>query len=179
MTETYALHIIDEETGLRFEWNRAHTVNVYYGETETDCISIGSFADNTATLDQFESSVSGYLQRASEEAHEEEWTDRARELGQDAARAAASWCRDGNETDEHVERMRAMFAEGDPAVDDYLPAMPDLSGEWADAPTPSSLARDITGSDESSGELVDALADAYLEGVNETFQQACEQEYAR
>src|SRR3954453_10754134 len=83
-------------------------------------------------------------------AHERE----AYELGVQAAIAAASWVLDGNTPQDHIARMVAMLDAGDPEVYDFLPAMPDLSGEWADDPTPDSLYAEITG--DSYSEALDA-----------------------
>lgn len=107
-------------------------------------------------------------------------------LGCEAARNAASWTVDGNTSAEHVRRVLAMLDDGDPQAFDYLPARPDLSGEWADSPTPRSIAADILGADwETHGnnapdyidaETVDVLAEAWEAGVSETFEAACETE---
>jgi hypothetical protein len=108
----------------------------------------------------------------------------AHALGVEAAKSAASWCTDGNTSEEHYRRVLALMNDGDPRVEEYLPAYPDLSGEWSDSPTPQSLAADILGADwETHGynapdmipsELVDAIANAWEEGVSETFEPECE-----
>jgi hypothetical protein len=76
-----------------------------------------------------------------------------------------------------------MMREGDPAAWDYLPAQPNLSGEWADALTPRSLFEQVTGLDahaeatynvEAYDAVCDVLCDAYQDGVSDTFEQACE-----
>jgi hypothetical protein len=53
----------DTDTGLWFEWNGAHTVNVQHeaGGQDVDCYSIGDFAQDAATLQEFEASVDEYL----------------------------------------------------------------------------------------------------------------------
>jgi hypothetical protein len=61
---------------------------------------------------------------------------------------------------------------------DSLPREPNLSGEWADDPTPDGLALEIVGEQieqewPENGELTDELADAWLEGVTATFTDAC------
>lgn len=38
-----------EETGLRYVWHGGHTVNIYQGDTEIDCFSVGDFSRNQAT----------------------------------------------------------------------------------------------------------------------------------
>ena len=110
----------------------------------------------------------------------------AYEMGVEAAKSAASWTLDGNTDPAHIARILDMLDAGDPCADDYLPARPDLSGEWADAPTPQSLYEEITGrelpmaGDEGlsfeteHGSLMDALCDAYEQGVLDTFEPECE-----
>jgi hypothetical protein len=106
--------------------------------------------------------------------HEQE----AYERGVKASKAAASWVIDGNTKPWAITSLLKMMDEGDPAVDDYLPAAPNLSGEYAGDPTPISLACDIVPRAESEDELdpylVDALADAFEEGVSDTFMSECE-----
>lgn len=101
----------------------------------------------------------------------------AREIGREAARNAASWIADGNTKPEAIAYVLELFDAGDPAVDDYLPARPNLSGQWADELTPHSLA-DLVGqtiNDLQEGEL-DEICGAFEEGVSETFESACETE---
>lgn len=105
------------------------------------------------------------------------YVPQARKLGADAAKAAASWI-NANDPRYVLELLEA----GDPLADEFLPATPELSGEWADDPTPLSLAREIVGeafedlSDETAGALQSTLADAWEAGVSETFESACEAE---
>lgn len=103
----------------------------------------------------------------------EEWTDEARQRGRDDARAVASWTTDGNTEHEAAARLLQMAENGDPALDDYLPRRPSLSGEFADDPTPQSLAEEITGVDGVADEVIDALATAYDGAVSEVFEDAC------
>jgi hypothetical protein len=112
----------------------------------------------------------------------------ARELGIEHARNVASWVADGNTDPEGIRRVLRMLEEGDPAADDYLPRRPDLSGEWADGLTPVSLFAEITGEDYVDAGLahetlmggpLDAMCDAYEQGVADTFQSACEAELRR
>jgi hypothetical protein len=107
----------------------------------------------------------------------------AYDLGAEHARNAASWVIDGNTDQDHIRRMVAWLDDGDPEAYDYLPATPNLSGEWADSPTPASLYREIVGLDpadriaedeDADGEIIDALCDAYERGVDETFGVECE-----
>jgi hypothetical protein len=110
----------------------------------------------------------------------------AYELGVQAATDAASWVIDGNTSADHIRRVLAMLDDGDPEADDYLPA-PDLSGEWAGAPTPDSLYEEIIGenlhdatidaglaSETLVGSVADAIADAWEAGVSHTFTTECE-----
>jgi hypothetical protein len=107
----------------------------------------------------------------------------AYELGRDAAIAAASWVVDGNTSQEHIRRMVAWLDDGDPRADEFLPAMPDLSGEWADAPTPRSLFEDITGFDahaeasfnyDAYYAVLEPICAAWEAGVDDTFMAECE-----
>jgi hypothetical protein len=109
----------------------------------------------------------------------EEWTTEAKDLGASAARDAATWVTDGNSSAGHVRRLLTMLEEGDPAADGMLPNSPNLSGEWADDPTPLSLARDVTGLDEPADEIMDALATAFEAGVSDAFMPAVEAELRR
>jgi hypothetical protein len=117
--------------------------------------------------------------------------ERAEREGADAARAAATWTCDGNTYPAHTRRVLAMLEGGDD-VDEYLPRRPDLAGEYADDRTPQSLAADIVGSsarlyalhgynapDLIPAERVDAIADAYEQGVADTFTDACAAELRR
>lgn len=105
------------------------------------------------------------------------------ELGAAAGLAAASWVADGNTSEEHIVRVLAMMDDGDPEAYDYLPATPNLSGEWADAPTPRSLFEEITGFDahaEASWNhdaylaVLEPICEAWEEGVSSTFETECE-----
>jgi hypothetical protein len=107
----------------------------------------------------------------------EEWTMNAREEGISAAKAAATYCVDGNTTQDAIRGILKMMDDGDPVVSSYLPRYVGLSGEFADDPTAQSLAEDITNAFEIEDELVNALADAYEAGMIETFYDACEAEF--
>lgn len=101
----------------------------------------------------------------------------AREAGREAAHNAASWI--GPVEVNSARTLLGMLSDGDPAVWDYLPDAPDLSGEWADAPTPLTLAREITGEDEPDANVIDAIADAFESAVSDAFEPACERELLR
>jgi hypothetical protein len=113
------------------------------------------------------------------------WIAAAHELGCEHARNAASWVADGNSSEDGIRRLLTMLDDGDPQAEDHLPQRPNLSGEWADNPTPRSLFEDLTGLDahaeatwnmDAYNALVDELSDAYENGVSETFESACESE---
>lgn len=97
----------------------------------------------------------------------------AYERGCEAARAAASWIIDGNTSREHIERLARMMDDGDPALDQYLPTKPNLSGEWADDVTDHSLAVQLVGPDYYAPQR-DAVASAWEQGVSDTFSDECE-----
>lgn len=106
----------------------------------------------------------------------------AHALGVAAAQTAATWTVDGDMSQKDIERRIEMLDAGDPAVWDLLPTMPNLSGEWADDPTPLSIARSVLGTDVDDQDLFDVeaeLADAWETGVAETFEAACEAELRR
>lgn len=103
--------------------------------------------------------------------------------GVEAAEAAASWVIDGNSEESVIPALLRMISDGDPAADDYFPARPNLSGEWADAPTPRSLFEDLTGMDahaesswnhEAYSAYVEDLCEAFESGVDDTFEAAIE-----
>jgi hypothetical protein len=111
------------------------------------------------------------------------WVREAREQGEEAGKAAASYVIDGNQEDSHYARLERMMDEGDPALDDYLPARPNLSGEWADSMTPARLFEAITGLDahaeaswnyDGYQSVLEPLCDAWEAGVDETFGHECE-----
>lgn len=107
----------------------------------------------------------------------------AYDMGRDAARAAASWIIDGNTKPEVIRDVVKALDDGYD-ISEFMPRRPDLSGEYADAPTPQSLAADILGADYDThgynapdflpAEQVDALADAFEAGVDDHFEQECE-----
>ncbi len=91
--------------------------------------------------------------------------EHAEELGRDAGHAAGTWAwDDGSSTTADYQS----FLDGDAEIDP--PAW--LSGEWADSPTPATLADDL-GIDPASDDLdaacqvyEDAALDAYMLEVN-------------
>jgi hypothetical protein len=112
----------------------------------------------------------------------------ARESGREAARAAASWSADGNSDPQSIRLTLKMLGDGDPEAWDRLPAMPDLSGEWADSPTPRSLFEELTGCDahceatwnqDTYQEVLESICEAWEAGVSDEFEAACEAELRR
>lgn len=106
----------------------------------------------------------------------------AYELGVEHAKNAASWAVDGAMSTKDIERRLSALDSGDPFALDLLPREPNLSGEFADDPTPASLFEQVTGRgfvwsttfEPDHDELMDTLADAYEAGVSDTFQPECE-----
>jgi hypothetical protein len=92
--------------------------------------------------------------------------------GVEAAEAAASWLTCGNA--QTARELLGLMHDGDPQVWDFLPARPNLSGEWADDPTPITLARDLTGREHVCIPEMESIADAFEAGVDATFEAACE-----
>ena len=146
---------------------------------EDRCSALGQYAE---AVEVFASVVAFLAERADgdeddgDEPDLASWTRQAHADGVQAAEAAASWAADGNSDTDAIRETLRLMDDGDPMADDRLPAYPTLSGEWADDPTPLSLARDITGLDDPPDDVIDALADAWEAGVSETFSVACEAE---
>ena len=113
----------------------------------------------------------------------ETWKQAAHQAGADAGIARASWVIDGNTETEHILAVLEMIDSGDPAVADYLPAWPTLSGEWADDLTDGKLYEEITGRDahadaswnfDAYHATLEELVSAWEAGVTETFPLECE-----
>lgn len=114
-----------------------------------------------------------------------QWREQAYQLGVEHAQNTAAWITDGNDSDEN-RRAKLQRIEDD-GVDSIIVA-PNLSGEWADNPTPRSLFEGITAYDahaeatfnvDAYDVVVDALAEAYEAGVSDTFEDACIAELTR
>lgn len=104
----------------------------------------------------------------------------ARDMGVLAAKCAASWTCDGNTSAEGIRWALKLADDGDPRLDECLPARPDLSGQWASDLTPQHLVADIIGwdtlealSDDVRTDTMDTLANAWEDGVSDTFEDAC------
>lgn len=98
-----------------------------------------------------------------------DYEDQARELGREAARCALTW------VELSVADARSIVSDVDPAVMDAYEG-PNLSGEWADGPTPDSIYRAVTGGEldlwpEDEAILRDSIADAWQEGVDEVWSE--------
>lgn len=97
----------------------------------------------------------------------------ARKAGREAGQAAASWAHDGNTQRSWYERTLKGIQDGDPAVLDQF-NLPNLSGEYADDPTPQRLAEDI-GIEPDDERLDDACAEWENESAT-AFWEALERE---
>ena len=103
--------------------------------------------------------------------------DKARELGAEAGRNAASWVFDGNTSRETYARYLKLSEDGDPALyDEFGPTTGWLSGEWADAPTPNTLYAELEldPDDDLDGEIMAELSDAYEQAADEAYQHELE-----
>jgi hypothetical protein len=146
-------------------------------ELRAERISYGELAELQSLAEHIEPGDVELLEAAGVPEHQATYEREAFELGAEHARNAASWAVDGRMSHKDIARILAVLEEGDSEdVAEYLPARPNLSGEWADDPTPGSLFRAITGRrpEEADDDVVDALCDAYERGVDETFEAECE-----
>lgn len=155
-------------------------IRAYDAQEATDFVERGVNVERTISVVQVQpDEYAAHPVTDVQKALREQWMSKAFNEGTDAAEAAASWIVDGNSDVEGARRLLSQLQDGDPAADDFLPARPDLSGEFADAPTPQTLFAAIVGRDPESiadGELMDALADAWEEGVSDAFTPACERQ---
>lgn len=93
---------------------------------------------------------------------------RARKLGKAAGLSAASWAFDGNTSDENYRTFLQMSDDGDPGIGDVYGPRGWLAGEYADDPTPRSLAEDL-GIDQEDGDRIERACDAYEEAAEEAY----------
>jgi len=98
--------------------------------------------------------------------HTQELIQQAQELGKLAGENAAAYVFDGNTAPETYIRILRMYDDGDPALYDMI-REPDLSGEYADDPTPASLAKEL-GIDEDDERLND-MCTAWVEEAHTSF----------
>jgi hypothetical protein len=101
--------------------------------------------------------------------HEPAYVRQARYLGADTAMAAATWV----EMDE--SDATSILEDIDPEVLDRYPE-PNLSGGFADDPTPVSLAHDVGANDGDiafwGGDLLGPVCDAWEQGRDEVWNDA-------
>lgn len=93
---------------------------------------------------------------------------RAQDAGYNHGQAAGSWVIDGNTSEDTARAILKGLDEGDPAVYDALPSSP-LSGEWADAPTPQSVFKDLgmTGDEDFASDVLDAYEFGFEHGAQD------------
>ena len=97
----------------------------------------------------------------------------AKRDGARAGRNAASWCIDGNTTDETLRRLVQGLEDGDPMILDAY-RTPNLSGEFADDPTPRTLQADYDVSDKRWDDIGDGVCNAWQDAADEAFRHALE-----
>lgn len=94
----------------------------------------------------------------------------ARKDGREAGYNAAGWVFDGNTTLETYRAALKGIEDGDPMILDGF-SVPNLSGEWADSPTPQSLAEDygLTEDNDPDGWRLDAACTAWEDAASLAF----------
>lgn len=92
----------------------------------------------------------------------------ARKDGRRAGLNAASWAFDGNTKPETYRRALKGLEDGDPEILDAY-RTPDLSGEWADSPTPRTLQSDYDVDDDRWERIEAEVCDAWLNTADEAF----------
>lgn len=105
---------------------------------------------------------------------QEQLQEEARQIGEDAGISAAGWFFDGNtEREQYVAVLRGLM-DGDPEVMDSLPC-PDLSGEWADDPTPASVLAELGLEEDFDGadEVLSAWEEGAAQGVTQEIERVC------
>lgn len=98
------------------------------------------------------------------------WTDlsdRAFALGREHGVNTGSWVIDGNTSTETAARIIQGYEDGDPEILDMEPSP--LSGEWADSPTPKTLADELELAEEYRGSELDQLCTDYELGFSEGY----------
>ena len=95
-------------------------------------------------------------------------TDTARMMGRAAGRAAATWYFDGNTDAATYARVRQGIDDGDPEVLDTF-KVPDLSGEWADGPTPASLMANVYAHPERMADAESDICQAWEDGASDGY----------
>jgi hypothetical protein len=101
--------------------------------------------------------------------------EQARKDGAEAGKAAATWYFDtGRCSTEDYRKALKGIEDIDPEMMDTLPSSP-LSGEYADGPTPHTLARQYGIDEETESEDLNNVCDAY----QEAYEQAAQDEVER
>lgn len=152
-----------DTAGLLYVWHGAHGVHTYDAAgQEVDYYSVGSFADDAATLEEVEESIARRLLNL------DEIIERAEQDGYDRGKAAGSWLLDGNSTEDTARRLLEGIEGGDPEIMDALPSAP-LSGEWADSLTPAEVLGwyDLDEEHDAADEILRAFEDGYSRGVQD------------
>ena len=98
---------------------------------------------------------------------------RATELGADAGRAAASWVFDGNTSDATYREVLRGLEDIDPMILDQF-NVPNLSGEYADDPTPASLAEDLDLDPEADEDLLEEACQVWEDLASAAFWEEVE-----
>lgn len=96
-----------------------------------------------------------------------ELADKAYELGRDHGAAVGSWVIDGNTTSDTASRILKGYEDGDSQIMDMEPSP--LSGEWADSPTPQTLADELELAEEYRGSELDQLCTDYELGFSQGY----------
>ncbi len=94
-------------------------------------------------------------------------SDKAYELGKEHGTNVGSWVIDGNTSAETARAIIQGYDDGDPGICDMEPAP--LSGEWADSPTPQTLADELELAEEYRGSELDQLCTEYELGFSEGY----------
>lgn len=155
--------------GYLLAWFGGHGVHAYDGSgQEVDYWNTGDFADNDASREEVEESMSAWILGVSEaEIGSEEIREALRVDGYSAGVASGSWVIDGNTPETDAREIVRMFDDGDPLIYDAMPEP--LSGEWADGPAPGDVLEsagvkvDSLGPEEAS-ELLNEWEDGFREG---------------
>lgn len=70
----------------------------------------------------------------------------------------------------HATKLLAMWDDGDPRADEFLGVPPNLSGEWADGPSPLSVLADVDWDPEDEG--ADDICAAWADGASQGYYDA-------
>lgn len=88
------------------------------------------------------------------------------ELGREHGRNVGSWVIDGDTSEETCREILQAIEDGDPGFEAPAP----LSGEWADWPTPQTLADDLELDEEHRGSELDQICTDYELAYYEAWQ---------